>query len=245
MIEEIPQEMFRGPLKEFAEKAAGITDAILKMVVYGSVARGEADSRSDIDVFMLLCRPLDADVEDELLGLARSISEKNFYRKGEWNKINLVLCSPKEIQNFDSSTLMAMLGGIRLYSKFEPLVIQPLLPAVLFHLDLKGMDEAKKKRMDAALRGWTSSYTSEKGRIKKKYRGLLERYAASRLARDAYLVSSNHAHIFSDFFSGFGIKPAEVRVWLEPSWRSLIEITRIPSKKGIKLSDTVGSKTIS
>ena len=220
MIDEIPQEKFRGPLKEFAKKAAEITDAILEIVVYGSVARGEADSRSDIDVFMLLCRTLDAEVEDELLRLARSISEKNFYRKGEWNKINLVLCGPEEIRNFDRSTLVAMLGGIRLYSKFEPLVIQPLEPAVLFHLDLKRVNESTKKRMDAALRGWTSSYASKKGRIEKKYRGLLERYSASRLARNVYLVSSDHARVFSEFFSGFGIKFIEMRVWLKPGWRS-------------------------
>ncbi|MDI6643280.1 MAG: nucleotidyltransferase domain-containing protein [Candidatus Hodarchaeaceae archaeon] len=220
MIDEIPQEKFRGPLKELAEKAAEITDAILEMVVYGSVARGEADSRSDIDVFVLLCRPLDADVEDELLGLARSISEKNFYRKGEWNKINLVLCSPKEIRNFDSSTLAAMLGGIRLYSKFEPLVIQPLESAVIFHLDLKGVGETTKKRMDAALRGWTSSYASKKGRVKKEYGGLLERYSSSRLARDVYFVPSDHARVFSEFFSGLGIKFTEMRVWLRPGGKA-------------------------
>lgn len=242
MIDEIPQEKFRGPLKEFTKKAAEITDAILEMVVYGSVARGEADSRSDIDVFILLCRPLDTKVEDELFGLARSISEKHFYRKGEWNKINLVLCSPEKIRDFDSSTLAAMLGGIRLYSKLEPLVIQLLEPAALFHLDLKGVGEATKKRMDAALRGWTSSYVGKKGRIKKEYEGLLGRYSASRLARDAYLIPGNHARVFSEFFSGLGIKFTEMRVWLEPRWGRFSEAA--PSKMGIKLSEIAGSKTV-
>jgi len=244
MIEEIPQEKFREPLKEFAKKAVELTDAILEIVVYGSVARGEADSRSDIDVFILLSKPLGAGVEDELFGLAREISEKHFYRKGEWNKINLVSCSPEKIRGFDKSMLVAMLGGIRLYSKFESLVIQPLEPAVLFHLDLKGVSEATKKRMDAALRGWTSSYAGKKGRIKKEYEGLLQRYSASRLARDAYLVSSDYARVFSEFFTGHGIKFTEMGVWLRPGWRSFSEITRVPSKRGIKLSDIAGSKTV-
>jgi len=216
MIEKIPQERFRVPLKEFVERAVRITDTILEIVLYGSVARGEADSRSDIDVFVLLCRPLDSKVEDELLGLARGISEKHFYTEGEWNKINLVFCSPEGIGNFDDQTLMAMLGGIRLYSKFEPLVTLPLAPAILFHLDLDGVSESTKKRMDASLKGWTSSYASERGMVRKRYEGLLDKYSASRLARDVYLVPSERAHVFSGFFSGLGIKFTRTRIWLEP-----------------------------
>jgi len=220
MIEKIPQERFRTPLKEFAERAVRITDTILEIVLYGSVARGEADSRSDIDMFVLLCRPLDGKAEDELLGLARNLSEKHFYTKGEWNKINLVFCGPEEIRNFDNQTLMTMLGGIRLYSKFEPLMTLPLAPAILFHLDLKGVSEATKKRMDACLKGWTSSYASEKGMVRKRYEGLLDRYSASRLARDVYIVPSERAHVFSEFFSGLGIKFTQTRIWLEPAERS-------------------------
>lgn len=217
MIEEIPQERFRTPLKEFVERAVGITDAILEIALYGSVARGEADSRSDIDVFILLCRPLDSKLEDELLGLARELSEEHFYKKGEWNKLNLVFCSPEEIISFDDRTLATMLGGIRLYSKLKPLVVLPLEPAILFRLDLKGVSETTKKRMDASLRGWTSSYTSERGIVRKRYEGLLERYSTSRLARNIYLVPSEHARVFSEFFSGLGIKFAQTRVWLEPT----------------------------
>jgi|GEM_PF-6857931 len=217
MIKEIPQEKFRKPLGELIQGAVKLTDTILEITVYGSVARGEADRRSDVDVFVLLSQPLDAKVEDELLRLARDVSEEHFYRKGEWNKINLVLCSPEEIKNFDSSSLMAMLGGIRLHSKLEPLQILPLRPATIFLLDLEGVDETKKKRMDAFLRGWVSSYMTKKGRAKRRYEGLLERYSARRFSRDAYLVPGEHAHVFSEFFSELGIKFTEEGVWLGPS----------------------------
>ena len=215
MIEEIPQEKFREPLKEFAEKAVSITDEIIEITVYGSVARGEADSRSDVDVFVLLLKSLEAETEDRLFELARNISEKHFYRKGEWNKITLVLFSPDRERDFDTRALAAMLGGVRIYSKFKPLVIMPLVPSTLFRLDLGGVSETIKKRMDATLKGWTSSYMGKKGRTEKRYEGLLERYSASRLARDVYVVPSEHVDAFSEFFEGLEIKYTKTRIWLE------------------------------
>ena len=215
MIEEIPQEKFRESLKEFAEKAVSIADEIIEITVYGSVAGGDADSRSDIDVFVLLSKSLDAETEDRLFELARNISEKHFYRKGEWNKITLVLYSPERERDFDNRALATMLGGVRIYSKFKPMVIMPIVPATLFRLDLKGVSETTKKRMDAALKGWTSSYMGEKGRMEKRYEGLLERYSASRLARDVYVVPKEHVDAFSEFFEGLEIKHIKTRIWLE------------------------------
>lgn len=214
-IEGIPQKRFRKPLREFIKKAVKISDAIAEIILYGSVARGEADTRSDVDLFLLLWKPLDGTTESKLFKLAREISNAHFYKKQEWNKINLVLCGPKDISKFDVSTLKAMLGGNRLYSKFESLTMLPLKPAIILHLDLEKVNERAKKRMDAALRGWTSTYVSKGKKIKKRYEGLLRRYRAKRFSRDTYLIPVNNAKIFYDFFSRLGIPFVETKVWLE------------------------------
>lgn len=66
---EIPQVEFRKPLRAFVE---GVTDEVASVagvVCFGSVARGEADRVSDIDVFVLV------DDDDELVAARRAISD--------------------------------------------------------------------------------------------------------------------------------------------------------------------------
>lgn len=65
---EIPQAEFRKPLRAFVER---VTDEVpvAGIVCFGSVARGEADRVSDIDVFVLV-----AD-DDELVTARRTVSD--------------------------------------------------------------------------------------------------------------------------------------------------------------------------
>ncbi|ADD05071.1 HTH domain protein [Natrialba magadii ATCC 43099] len=51
---EIPQAEFRDPLKQFVERMDGDVASIAGVLCFGSVARGEADRASDIDVFVLV-----------------------------------------------------------------------------------------------------------------------------------------------------------------------------------------------
>lgn len=51
---EIPQSEFHAPVKAATEAVLGELDGVLAVVLYGSVARGEADRRSDIDLWVLV-----------------------------------------------------------------------------------------------------------------------------------------------------------------------------------------------
>ncbi|WP_117592542.1 nucleotidyltransferase domain-containing protein [Haloprofundus halophilus] len=51
---EIPQVEFHAPVKAATEALTGELDGVLAVVLYGSVARGEADRRSDIDLWVLV-----------------------------------------------------------------------------------------------------------------------------------------------------------------------------------------------
>jgi predicted nucleotidyltransferase len=51
---EIPQSEFHAPVKAAMEALLKELDGVLAVVLYGSVARGEADRRSDIDLWVLV-----------------------------------------------------------------------------------------------------------------------------------------------------------------------------------------------
>lgn len=51
---EIPQSEFHAPVKAATEALLDELDGVLAVVIYGSVARGEADRRSDIDLWVLV-----------------------------------------------------------------------------------------------------------------------------------------------------------------------------------------------
>lgn len=50
----IPQEEFHEPVKDAIEQIETNLDSVVGIVLYGSVARGEADRRSDVDLWVLV-----------------------------------------------------------------------------------------------------------------------------------------------------------------------------------------------
>lgn len=63
----IPQESFRTPVKTFLDELRDRQDNLVGVVVFGSVARGEADRTSDIDLFIV--------VADDLMAARRTVHE--------------------------------------------------------------------------------------------------------------------------------------------------------------------------
>lgn len=65
---EVPQQEFREPLRMFVSRVTDESDSIAGILCFGSVARGEADRASDIDVFVLV------DDDDKLVDTRRTVS---------------------------------------------------------------------------------------------------------------------------------------------------------------------------
>ncbi|MDZ7746842.1 MAG: nucleotidyltransferase domain-containing protein [Halobacteriales archaeon] len=53
-IIQIPQDEFHAPVRELVERLTDTVDDIHGIVLFGSVVRGDADRRSDIDCFVLV-----------------------------------------------------------------------------------------------------------------------------------------------------------------------------------------------
>jgi predicted nucleotidyltransferase len=65
----LPQDEFREPVRAFAKRARAEVPSFSALVVFGSVARGEADRQSDIDVWILI------DDNDALLPARRAATD--------------------------------------------------------------------------------------------------------------------------------------------------------------------------
>lgn len=66
---EIPQREFREPLRRFVDRIEESVSAVAGILCFGSVARGEADRTSDVDVFVLV------DGEGEPVAARRAIAD--------------------------------------------------------------------------------------------------------------------------------------------------------------------------
>ena len=66
---EIPQAEFREPLRRFVERIDEEVSSNAGILCFGSVARGEADRASDVDVFVLL------DDDEEVVSARRTVSD--------------------------------------------------------------------------------------------------------------------------------------------------------------------------
>lgn len=66
---QIPQAKFRKPLRRFVERVNEAELSIAGILCFGSVARGEADRASDVDVFVLV------DDDEEVVSARRTVSD--------------------------------------------------------------------------------------------------------------------------------------------------------------------------
>lgn len=80
----LPQDAFREPVRAFVERARTEIPAFSALIIFGSVARGEADRQSGIDTWILI------DNENELLqsrrtatNIAADLSDQRFGESGD------------------------------------------------------------------------------------------------------------------------------------------------------------------
>lgn len=113
-IFEIPQAEFRPPIREFLESAKEHQeDNLVGIIVFGSVARGEADRASDIDIQVI--------VEDDVLQARRELQdirqeiEDRKYEGGRY-ELQVLVESVDSVENYGDKLQEIFSEGILLYS---------------------------------------------------------------------------------------------------------------------------------
>jgi predicted nucleotidyltransferase len=174
---------------------------IKSIILFGSVARGEAGAESDVDVFV---DSLDEKIEKNVLNLRDKFYGSSKFKKywglfGVKNEINVIVGKLDKWKLRDS-----MLGSsIILYQKYAPKLEEGKNKVVLYWGNVK--PNSKRVMLNKKISGYNYY-----GRI---YKGLLEKYNGVKIGSNVIVVDAEFLKLFLDAFHGFKVAVKMIRVF--------------------------------
>ncbi|GBE19821.1 nucleotidyltransferase domain protein [archaeon BMS3Abin17] len=192
------------------EKLNKEADKVKQIILFGSVARGEADNKSDIDLFI--------DVIDENLeGKINNIKEK-FYKsikaRKYWSLLDIkneINCSVGKLEDWDELQRSLIANGIVLFGKYKEETETE--PYYLFSI-AQGKNRNQNMTAWRALYGYTQKI-GEKIYVKK---GLIKEYGGKKLAKGVFIIPAEHAHKIISFLRKKGFKHEIIQSWMEKKY---------------------------
>ncbi|MFC7188261.1 nucleotidyltransferase domain-containing protein [Halorubrum yunnanense] len=114
----IPQPEFQKPVKAAVDELTGRLDGVIGIILYGSVARGEADRRSDIDIWVLTTNDR-APNQREANAVGRDLEDAEF--DGNRYAYDIDVEAVQAIPTYTEDIREIVVSGIPIYSttKFE------------------------------------------------------------------------------------------------------------------------------
>ena len=181
------QKEFKELIFEFVKKISDLEE-VNSIALFGSVAKGEATSESDIDFLAIVSN---MKIEKNIIKIADEISDK-------YNKKFQVIVKTKKLEGLDSSMIEGISkDGILLYGspikvKQKDLELEPYLLAIYSLADLQQSEKMKFKR---AFFGSESVFKTKTKKYRTVQEGLLRMYSGARLGRGAIIFPSKHKEI--------------------------------------------------
>lgn len=187
---------------EFVKEAE--TEGVMQIILFGSVAKEEADLRSDIDFFIVV---KDKRIKNKIQEIGYQL-EKKYDRS-----IQLTFSDPK-FKGFDESFLEDIFReGIILFS-LEPVIRTEklkLTPCTLFSFSLVDLSQSEKMKVKRALYGG-ESYSTYKNKIyKSKVKGLIPEKC--KIGKGCVLVKGKQERAVEGLFERFKIKYRKTKIW--------------------------------
>lgn len=124
----IPQSNFQNPVRVARDKLVEELDDVLGIEVYGSVARGEADRQSDIDLWVLI-REGRARAQTRVQDIARELANKPI--NGNRYDFHIVVESPDSVPTYTEEIAEIVRSGITIYETDEFKQFQSLMEGML------------------------------------------------------------------------------------------------------------------
>ena len=187
-------------LKKIAKELSGIED-VKAVILYGSLARGEYTSRSDIDLFILTIKDKTRkEVQDKVIKLESEIGRN----------IQPTVRTIAELQKTDTGLLQNIFQeGKILYLK-EPSDIPSAIllkqkPYLIYSFQISNLTQKDKARFNRHL--------YEQTRKGYKYKGLLQEIGGQKLSAGCVIIPHIQKKKIEKFFRKFKAKFEQLKVW--------------------------------
>lgn len=187
-------------LKKITKDLSEIPD--LKLVVlYGSYARGENTSRSDIDLFILTTKiKTQEEIQNKVIGLESEVGRN----------IQPTIRTISELQKTDSGLLQNIFKEGKVLYLREPAEIPStsLLqqkPFIIYSFRISKLSQRDKVRFNRSL--------YEQKRKGYKYQGLLNELGGKKLSSGCVMVPHNQKEKIEKFFKKLDVKFEQLKVW--------------------------------
>lgn len=166
-------------------------ERIKNIILFGSVAREEADRESDIDIFVDVTKSSEK-IEKEFDRLVDAFHESTKY-KNYWNMLDVkndIKLTIGKLDEWKELKPSVVANGIVLYSKFAPEMKEGKHKTFFIWENVK--PNAKRVLLNKQLFGHTQG--------KKFYDGLIQKFNGERLGKGCILVPLEHATVFMKLF---------------------------------------------
>lgn len=191
-------------IKKFVEKIQGIQN-LECIILFGSMVRGDADKRSDIDILLVFN---DENPKSYIPQIMRIVTTLKPHREIRPTVTNLT--------DLDEEFLQTVLReGKILYGK---IVITPdkllLRPYRLVSYDISKLKSSKKVKISRIIHGYQSKKTV-KGKTKQyKYLGLKDKYNVHLISKNTVLIPEEYVRFFLRELDKYNVKYQEKMVWV-------------------------------
>ena len=187
-------------LKKIAKELSKIED-VKAVILYGSLARGQFTSRSDIDLFILTTNDkTQKEVQDKVIKLESEIGRN----------IQPTIRTIVELQKTDTGLLQNIFQeGKILYLK-EPSDIPSAIllqqkPYLIYSFQISSLPQKDKARFNRQL--------YEQTRKEYKYKGLLQEIGGQKLSAGCVMIPHMQKETIEKFFKKFKVKFEQLKVW--------------------------------
>jgi predicted nucleotidyltransferase len=187
-------------LKKITNRLSKIDD-VRVVVLYGSFARGENTSRSDIDVLILTTnRTTQEKIQDQIIELENEIGRR----------IQPTIRTISELQKTDTGLLQNIFQEGKILYLREPTEVPSTLllrqkPFLIYTFKITGLDQKEKARFNRQL--------YPRNRKGYSYKGFLQEINGRKLAAGCIIVPFSQQDKIEKFFKKYKVTFTQLKVW--------------------------------
>jgi predicted nucleotidyltransferase len=186
--------------KKISERFSG-SAGVMGAILYGSYAREEETSRSDIDILLI------SKDEESKAGIQNLIIEL----EEEIDRIiQPTIRTLSDLKNTDSGLLQNIFEEGKILFMKEPLelpvgLLLSLRPFVIYSLKLNNLEQKEKAKFNRHL--------YERKSHKYKYKGLLHELNGKKLASGCVILPNSQKEKIEKFFKKYNVSFDQIKVW--------------------------------